>query len=87
MTLADKNKTSDNSDKQVTMYHDGECPMCNYEVKIMQKLDISKAIKWVDISTDKQALDEAGISYQQAMDSLFTQYFRSDLFFFCQIPT
>ena len=54
--------------KKVTMYHDGDCPLCNYEVNIMKKLDVSNAIHWVDITKDKTALEKAGISYKQAMD-------------------
>ena len=55
---------------KATVYHDGECPLCNKEVAMMQKIDVAKAIKWVDISKDKQALVDAGISYQQAMDRI-----------------
>jgi len=54
-------------DSKVTMYHDGECPLCKFEVKTMQKLDTAKAIRWVDITKDNKALEESGISYQQAM--------------------
>lgn len=61
--------TSD-SCSQVTMYHDGDCPLCKFEVKAMQKLDSKKAIRWVDITKDKDALNEAGISYKQAMDRI-----------------
>lgn len=55
---------------KATVYHDGECPLCNKEVALMQKIDVAKAIRWVDISKDKQALDDAGITYQQAMDRI-----------------
>lgn len=65
--------SSNESDYKVTMYHDGECPLCNYEVRIMKKLDTSKAIKWIDISKDKKALEIAGISYQQAMDRVHVE--------------
>ncbi len=61
-TISDKPKT--------VCFHDGECPLCNIEIKAMQKMDKDKAIHWVDISKDKQALDAAGISYQQAMDNI-----------------
>ena len=52
---------------KVTMYHDGDCPLCAFEVKAMQKLDTQQAIHWVDITKDKEALDLAGISYEAAM--------------------
>ncbi|KAG1652876.1 Outer membrane lipoprotein Blc [Nymphon striatum] len=55
------------AESKVTMYHDGECPLCAFEVKTMQKLDRENAIHWVDITKDKQALTDSGISYQQAM--------------------
>lgn len=59
-------KNSPRENKTV-MYHDGECPLCRFEVKTMQKLDTEKAIHWVDINRDKAALEEAGISYEDAM--------------------
>lgn len=55
------------------MYHDGECPLCAFEVKTMQKLDTTKAIHWVDITKDKKALTDSGISYQQAMARVHVQ--------------
>lgn len=61
------------SENKVTMFHDGECPLCKYEVKMMQKLDTKKAIRWVDISKDKKALDKAGISYEAAMARVHVQ--------------
>ena len=59
---AEKKDTS-----KVTMYHDGDCPLCKFEIAAMQKLDTKKAIRWVDITQEKEALTEAGITYQQAM--------------------
>jgi predicted DCC family thiol-disulfide oxidoreductase YuxK len=55
---------------KATVYHDGECPLCQKEVTLMQKVDVSKAIRWVDINKDKQALEDAGITFQQAMDRI-----------------
>ena len=56
--------------KQVTCFHDGECPLCELEINMMKKADKSNSIQWVDITKDKQALEDAGISYQQAMDQI-----------------
>ncbi|KAG1657157.1 hypothetical protein GQR58_023614 [Nymphon striatum] len=39
----------------------------------MQKLDRANAIHWVDITKDKQALTDSGISYQQAMARVHVQ--------------
>lgn len=58
---------------KVTMFHDGECPLCKHEVKMMQKLDTRKSVEWVDISKNKQALETAGISYEDAMARIHVQ--------------
>jgi len=55
------------------MYHDGECPLCKFEVKTMQKLDVTNAIHWVDITKDKDELKKAGISYVKAMARIHVQ--------------
>ena len=65
--------SSDHENNKVTMFHDGDCPLCKYEVKMMQKLDVSNAIHWVDITKDKSALEKAGINYQQAMARVHVQ--------------
>ena len=67
------NQESSKAPSQVTMYHDGDCPLCKFEVDAMQKLDIKKAIRWVDITKEKDALDEAGITYHQAMARIHVQ--------------
>ena len=68
-----ENSKPESTKSRVTMYHDGECPLCKFEVKTMQKLDTTKAIHWVDITTDKEALEKSGISYQQAMARIHVQ--------------
>lgn len=71
---SDTIKTTESSKEQkVTMFHDGECPLCKYEVKMMQKLDTKNDIHWVDISKDEKALDTAGISYEAAMARVHVQ--------------
>lgn len=56
--------------KQVVCFHDGDCPICELEINFMKKIDQRKAIQWVDINKDKAALEQAGITYQQAMDQI-----------------
>ncbi|MEI6069703.1 MAG: DUF393 domain-containing protein [Methylococcaceae bacterium] len=55
---------------KVTCFHDGECPICNVEIKAMKKLDKEGNINWVDIGQDKAALAKAGLTYKQAMDRM-----------------
>lgn len=68
-----KNSDKDEEQQQVTMFHDGDCPMCKFEVTAMQKLDIKNAVRWVDITKDKDSLDKAGISYEAAMARIHVQ--------------
>lgn len=56
--------------QQVVCFHDGECPICNLEINKMKQLDTDKNIKWVDISSEQEALDAAGITYKQAMNRI-----------------
>lgn len=58
------------SEPKVVCFHDGECPICNIEIKAMKKLDTAGKIQWVDISKDTQALAAAGITYKQAMERI-----------------
>ncbi|MCK5811174.1 MAG: DUF393 domain-containing protein [Cocleimonas sp.] len=55
---------------KVTCYHDGECPLCQFEIKQMKKVDRQTIIEWIDITKDTAALSKAGINYQQAMDRI-----------------
>lgn len=57
--------------QKLTCFHDGECPICNIEIDLMKKLDGQGNINWVDISKDKAALSNAGLSYSQAMAKLY----------------
>lgn len=54
---------------QITCYHDGACPLCRLEIRAMQRLDVRQAIHWVDISQDRDALEQAGLSYEQPCGS------------------
>ena len=70
--MDNENKT-DSSPYSATVYHDGECPICNVEINQMKRLDKTKKINWVDISKDQAALDAAGLTYQQTMDRIHVQ--------------
>lgn len=59
--------TNSKIEQKVTMFHDGDCPLCKFEVEAMQKLDVKNAIRWVDITKEQIAIDEAGITYNEAM--------------------
>jgi len=70
--MGNNNDTGDQA-YRATVYHDGECPICNIEINQMKRLDKNKFVNWVDISKDQSALDAAGLSYQQTMDRIHVQ--------------
>ncbi|WP_432742365.1 DUF393 domain-containing protein [Methylobacter sp. G7] len=59
------------SKPKVTCFHDGECPICTIEIKAMKRLDKHGNVNWVDITRDKTALAQAGLTYKQAMERLY----------------
>ena len=66
----DNNDTTGDQPYSATVYHDGECPICNVEINQMKRLDKTKKINWIDITKDQAALDAAGLTYQQTMDRI-----------------
>ncbi len=56
---------------KITCFHDGECPICNVEIDTMKKIDKANNVNWVDISKDKIALKNAGLTYKQAMEKMY----------------
>ena len=62
--------TPEKKAQQVVCFHDGECPLCELEINFMKKIDKDQSIQWVDINEDKEALEQAGITHQQAMDQI-----------------
>ena len=69
MVASSQPKTSASRPK-VTCFHDGECSICNLEIKAMKKLNKEDNVHWVDISLDKVALTKAGLTYKQAMNRM-----------------
>lgn len=42
-------KTSQNSEHEVIVWYDGECPLCLKEIRLMRRLDRRDAIRFVDV--------------------------------------
>ncbi|CAA6828166.1 MAG: DUF393 domain-containing protein [uncultured Thiotrichaceae bacterium] len=67
--MATQNNVLKNN-KQLMCFYDGECPVCEFEIKTMKKLDKDEKVDFIDITKDPQVLEEAGITYQEAMDKM-----------------
>lgn len=51
----------------LTVYYDGDCPICSREVAHYRGLDAAGRIAWRDIAAEPSASDEAGVSCEAAM--------------------
>jgi predicted DCC family thiol-disulfide oxidoreductase YuxK len=54
----------------LTVYYDGQCPLCRREIAFYQRLDRKGAIRWHDISRDAGDLVYDGIDRQTALDRI-----------------
>lgn len=55
---------------RVTMLYDGSCPLCSREVDHYRRIDRQKRVRWVDIATDQQLLEQHNVTFDAAMRHL-----------------
>ena len=53
--------------KDVTVFFDGECPLCRREIALLRKLDRRNRIGFVDITSEEFDASELGISHAALM--------------------
>lgn len=63
-------KTPELSTSEIRCFHDGDCPLCRFEVGIMRRLDENERIDWIDIHSGNSIMEQAAISHEQAIASL-----------------
>lgn len=51
----------------VVVFHDGSCPVCRREIAHYRRLDRDNRIRWVDVAAGQEALDDAGVTREQAL--------------------
>ncbi len=49
------------------VFYDGECPMCQREIKHYQSMRGADNLEWIDITCDTERLQDYGIDYDTAM--------------------
>ena len=55
---------------EIRCFHDGDCPLCRREVRLMRRLDSHNRVDWIDLNSRHPAMEAAGISREQAMAAL-----------------
>jgi predicted DCC family thiol-disulfide oxidoreductase YuxK len=49
--------------KSIKVFYDGDCRLCNKEIKFYQKLDKNSKFDWIDVNQNKDILNKYGLSY------------------------
>jgi predicted DCC family thiol-disulfide oxidoreductase YuxK len=57
-------------DFDVEVFHDGECPLCMREIRMLQRLDRRQRIRFVDIAAPGFDAASTGLSWQALMDRI-----------------
>jgi predicted DCC family thiol-disulfide oxidoreductase YuxK len=55
---------------EIEVFHDGECPLCQREMQLLQRLDRANAIRFVDISAGGFDPVPLGVSWQMLMERI-----------------
>jgi predicted DCC family thiol-disulfide oxidoreductase YuxK len=55
---------------QVITFYDGGCPLCSKEIAHYRRMDRAGRIRWIDLTTDAEALSAAGLDVATAMRRL-----------------
>ncbi len=55
----------------ITVFYDGKCGACRFEINFYKKFKPIIPINWIDITKDPDSLKTIDISYQEAMKTLY----------------
>jgi predicted DCC family thiol-disulfide oxidoreductase YuxK len=55
---------------EIEVFHDGKCPLCQREMQLLQRLDRSGAIRFVDISAEDFDPVRLGVSWPALMERI-----------------
>ena len=53
--------------KKITVFYDGNCNLCNSEIKFYKKLDLKKTFNWVDINSKVDVLSNYNIDFEDSL--------------------
>lgn len=62
--------SSPRSNFAIEVFFDGECPLCMREIRMLQRRDKHRKIKFTDISSENFDEDSVGISWNNLMDRI-----------------
>ncbi|MGK0445308.1 MAG: putative DCC family thiol-disulfide oxidoreductase YuxK [Bermanella sp.] len=62
-----------NSKKDITVFYDGQCPLCSWEIDHLKKKDVNQRIGFEDIHGDEFATKHPNLNKQQLDNLLHVQ--------------
>ncbi len=57
-------------DFEVEVFHDGACPLCRREMRMLERLDRKRRIRFTDISSKDFDAAEVGVTWEELMAKL-----------------
>ncbi len=60
--------------EKLTLFYDGACPLCQAEILFLENRNVLGLLNFVDIHSRDFNPNEAGISCNQALASMYAQY-------------
>jgi len=58
------------TDFDIEVFHDGGCPLCTREVRLLRRLDKRERIRFVDIAADGFDRSSVGVAWEDLMDRI-----------------
>ena len=59
---------------EVEVFYDSECPLCVKEIRMLERLDKKRRIRFTDIAAPDFDASEVGVSWQQLMDRIHGRF-------------
>lgn len=56
--------------EKTTVFYDGGCPLCRREIDHYRRIDLTRRIRWLDVTREHEALYEYDLSVHAAMERL-----------------
>jgi predicted DCC family thiol-disulfide oxidoreductase YuxK len=60
--------------QKLTLFYDGECPLCQAEILFLSSRNHQKLLDFVDVNSDQFDSARVGVSCEQALAAMYGQY-------------
>ncbi len=60
--------------KKLTMFYDGQCPLCQAEIQFLSSRNHAELLSFVDIHSQQYSPEKVGVSCSQALAAMYALY-------------